>query len=397
MLLRVAIIALLLGTNVSPATADYEETERRLKAVGIEEALRKRIHKAIDRGVAFLLKNQGKRGSWMPLYPSLRRWRIGVTALSALALRHAGTPAARKGVDKALRALLGPEGKGHKHVLGDVYTGGITTMLLMADRSHPDVARAITERMAACQRKKSGWWGYVLGDGAYAQTTVQKDISNLSTSQFGALGLWAGSRTGVTIAPEVWRRTLEGMIRYQRKSGSWSYFPKPHADVPDYPTGICMGIANLVLAEQALGKTLKADPKLHKRTLAARVRAMSALRREGRAFLASFEPGVSSAYISSYYTLYALEKACLFLGIEKLGDLPWYRSGALSLLDRQRPDGGWATGGGIRARERLRLHRLRPSLPAAFVRGLPADHAQSRRPREACGDADQVGRQARRG
>jgi len=351
-LLRLALLALLVVALSSPAAADHEETERRLKAVGIDDALRKRIHAAIERSVSFLLEHQGPQGSWMPRSASMRRWRVGVTALSALALRHAGTAAARKGVDKALRFLMGPDGKGREGVLGGVYTGGITTMLLMADRSHHDVARTITKRMAACQRRSSGWWGYELGDGAVAQTTVQRDRSNLSTSQFGALGLWAGSRTGVEIAPEVWRRTLEGMICTQLAGGSWNYFPRATSSSAGYPTGTFMGIANLVLAEQALGPVLAADHDLAKRTLAARLRALGALRREGRAFLASFEPGEGAAYVSSYYTLYALEKACLFVGLEKLGDLPWYRSGALSLLDRQNPDGGWSAGG----MERSALH-----------------------------------------
>ncbi len=343
--MRIAI-GLLVLAYAAPVSADYDETERRLKAVGVDEALRKRIHAAIDRAVVFLVDSQGKRGSWMPHRAGMRSWRTGVTALCALALRHAGTPATREPVKKALRYLMGPDGKGHKRVLSGVYTGGITVMLLMADRSHPDVVREVTRRMAECQRKHSGWWGYTLyPNGASAQSTVQTDISNLSTSQFGALGLWAGARTGAAVSPAVWRRVLEGMIRAQTPKGSWNYFPRPKDLAGRYATGVFMGIANLVLAEQALKPVLAADRELAKKTMAARLRAMRVLRREGRAFLESFEPGVTAAHTSGYYTLYALEKACLFLGIENLGDVPWYRSGALTLLDRQNADGSWSPGG----------------------------------------------------
>jgi hypothetical protein len=45
----------------------------------------------------------------------------------------------------------------------------------------------------------------------------------------------------------------------------------------------------------------------------------------------------------SYY-LYALERAGMLTGVEKIGSHDWYAEGAKYLLDHQRADGSWPGG-----------------------------------------------------
>ena len=44
-----------------------------------------------------------------------------------------------------------------------------------------------------------------------------------------------------------------------------------------------------------------------------------------------------------YYFLYALERAGILYGTEKLGGHDWYREGSKELLDTQRLDGAWVS------------------------------------------------------
>ncbi len=108
-----------------------------------------------------------------------------------------------------------------------------------------------------------------------------------------------------------------------------------------------MGLANLALAQHALASELAEDPDLHARTVIARGRATSALRRHTLWVIGLPEPtGRTFGSGWPFYRLYALEKVCVFLGREDVGGLDWYRIGVERLLESQLPDGGWAQGGG---------------------------------------------------
>ena len=140
---------------------------------------------------------------------------------------------------------------------------------------------------------------------------------------------------GHAVPAKVWSLHLESLLRAQTKNGSWPYQPnRPQIAGPGYPCGTFMGFANLMLAAENAKQAIAKDPKLAKRVLAARLRGLALLRKQGREFLAGFadDPG------ANFYTLYALEKACVFAGLERLGDMPWYREGAEALIARQQAD-----------------------------------------------------------
>jgi hypothetical protein len=301
-----------------------EETEYRLKTAGIDAALRTRIHAGIDRAVDRLRAFQGKRGG-VGVH-------VGQTVLVALALRHAGTPSAREGAQKVLDALRAEKSK-NASVVASTYEAGITAMLLHADRSLPELRRTIHERLATGPGA-SGYWGY---------ESAGSRVGNLSTAQYGALGLWASERGGAVPALTPWETHLRALIRYQRPNGSWSYAPGSAtggAVAHSYPTGTLMGYANLVLASRALAEAIAEDDSLLVETTIARARAEAALRRDVQWMLATSNvPTIVGS--QALYSLFALEKACVFSGGADVGGVAWYREGAVLLLDNQRKDGGW--------------------------------------------------------
>lgn len=326
-----------------PGLADYDETEARLKAVGVDEPLRKQIHAAIDRGVAWLRTKQHADGGFpfdgiaasvaaVPLEYS----DPGYTALCALALRHAGTPPAMAAFVRARKYLLTEGSEARRGLEGRVYESGLAAMIVRADGAGTDMAQAFADRLVRGQ-DSGGNWGY----GTSSAGAVPP--INLSTTQFGALGLWAAECTGARVDRQAWLRLAEGHCRTQLDDGGWAYnFGKVPVD--RYPQGCFMGLADLLLAEGALSRgspTIGAT--LASRMKKAQEKALTALARCGPAFLASVErvPAEFPGLISPYYSLFALEKACIFAGLEEVGGVRWYERGARALLARQAASGYW--------------------------------------------------------
>ncbi len=317
-------------TRMPGARADgYDETEIRLKTAGVDPALREQIHQAIRRGIFALRARQSKDGSFAE--------NLGYTALAALALRHTGTPDGTEASHRALNWILRWHGA---DVLRRTYEAGITAMLLAADRSHPKVLRQIHDQLAFGPRRSGGYWDYEPKGGT--------PPANLSTSQFAALGLWAAERFDTPLARDAWDRHLETLLRAQNEDGSWGYYlpgAPAAAQLDAYPTGTFMGLADVLLAEQALAEPLRGSPEARARVLVARARGEAALRRHVQWTLAVPGGAHPMGAVYAYYRLFALEKACVFLGEEEVGGVAWYRDGARWLLAAQAKDGLWSAAG----------------------------------------------------
>jgi len=330
----------------SSARADFEETERRLKSVGVDDALRADVHRAIDRAVAWFAAKQISDGSYLDpgTWAGGFGSRTALTTVAALAVRHAGTPAAREVTDKAMRFLFARQ-KPRDETVNFVYTAGLASMLLLADGAFPKIHETIGQGIASAIDARTGWFGYCGRLDGFIVPSVP-DFVQLSTTQFAALGLWAAGRRGFESPRDLWLRHARGLLATQTKSGSWAYMPNPV--LPGYSTGTFMGLANLLLCEKHLGD-LSGDPELAKRLLAAKTLGLGALRRDAVAVLDSLAAGRDGSWSYegerwSYYGLYALEKAAIFSGIERIGDVGWYEQGARGLLAMQEKDGGWGIG-----------------------------------------------------
>jgi hypothetical protein len=333
------------------ARADVEATERRIKAAGIEDELRVQIHAGIDRAARFLRAAQREDGSWaagagVAWAPpgSLRVWDAGTTALAGLAMAHAGGALERASALRALRWLLRDA---DDLVRIETYVAGPTLLLLQALRPDPQVARPLVAGIEAAFSSAHASFRY--GAKGTRGTTLWLgfgDSPNLSTAQFACLGLWAGRRCGVATDDGILRQHLVRLLVTQVPDGAWPY----DATIAErtnggYATGAFMGLANLILAQDALAKVLADEPLLRRRTRETESAARSALRRYARWTLSGFTSPSTVTRDFPLYEWYALEKAAVFAGVERLGPRLWYRTGARRLLASQLEDGSWRSPG----------------------------------------------------
>jgi hypothetical protein len=383
---RLGAVALLaLFTVRGPARADYEETELRLKSAGVADKLRAKVHKAIDRCVAYLVKQQLPKGTFEP-----KSNVTGITLLSALALRHAGTAPTEAPVARAVAFLFDGKAPDVDTKSLSAYEAGLALMLLHAiGRFQPEAPR-IASALVRGLDSATAWWGYdTPGPADEGGTAVPGGFAtrdpNLSTTQFAALGLWAARRMGIAIHPSAWRLHAQSLIDSQGDTGSWPYAVKREGGAlrsedsrKGYFTGTCMGLANLLLVRQALKADQPTDPLLA-RLDPAIAASLTSLRADAPVFLEDPAAGDLQHLnaptqlpgprlgpedvpgIGAFYTLYALEKACLFADVEAIvpserpgaGDkkpakgkgpkVYWYAATAEWLLSVQNQDGGWAT------------------------------------------------------
>ena len=372
-LLRSILLAALAALPAS-ARADFEETEHRLKSAGVAPALRERVHASIDAAVVYLKKIQRPDGSFPntrhPIWAAAQEFE-GITALCALAARHAGTTDGVAVARKAIDWLVPPGKSAREGAREKVYAAGILLMLLQADNARPEAVRELSARMAASVSRTTGWWGYYLRDPAdeEAMKSVESDLHNLSTTQFAALGLWAAGRAGAPAPAEVWRRHLESLVGTQSAEGSWPYALRGlhgEKEPSPYRTGTFMGLANLLLARAALAKDPGTGAELRAKAAAAEDRARRLLEMEGPSLLRDLRRGYPLGQEGfALYDLYALEKAAVFAGLEELGGVPWYASMAEVLVDVQNPDGGWGSLYG--GQDESRWHRLSGPVTTAFA------------------------------
>ena len=354
-LVAAAALACVLVTSARPARPDAEETEYRLKTAGVPEALRLRIHAAIRKASDFLARRQRPDGSFaLPAVqqPGLAGFGTsdvpGYTALCSLALAHAGTTSSRDAAARGIANLLPGTDRVKADVYQSTYTAGLTAMLLRAMRREPAVGLEIARRFAKGVGRTNAGWGYV--------PAVPDSTLNLSTAQFGALGMWAGDPALQVVDRAAWRGHLEMLVDRQAKDGAWSYtlaragkdrLPRGvgYDARPFYPSGAFMGLANLVLARAGAGTTVYEVPGFVDRCDAALDLALGALDREGPRLLEILrgERTTDPCGYFPMYDLYALEKACVFTGREHVGGRAWYVTGAEWLVDVQEADGGFGT------------------------------------------------------
>jgi hypothetical protein len=386
------------------AQADPEETERRLVASGTDPAFRGQIHEAIDRGVKFLVSRQRTDGSFVEEArgPLGQPAATGVTLLCALALRHAGTAEGTQALQRGLAYLFDRDPAAARSMERDVYHAGIALMLLEDVPGHDAVARKLAVALSRALDTETDWWGYGTPgaedlDRRAGPPAFRDPIPNLSSSQFAALGLWSARRMRIAVPREVWVRHATALCASQKKNGSWQYgrggltaVRRPgEVNLDDEfgtVTGTYMGLANLLLAQEALRAEPDVPASLNSKVAAAVARARAALARHAPRTLADPRASIhpedeesrrsptfqrrlpASPGVGAYSTLFALEKACLFADVEWFpavktpvppggsrqgpnarrprGRVSWYAAGAQWLLSVQRSDGGWAPNAG---------------------------------------------------
>ncbi len=150
-----------------------------------------------------------------------------------------------------------------------------------------------------------------------------------SNSQYASLGMRACFDAGVVFPPDVlakaeawWRDSLS-------EGGGWGYLHKNDAPYGSMTAGAVGGLAIYLFVQN--------KPWMKDKDVVAGLEWMS------KNFTLTENPASAEGW--QYYWLYALERAGIFYGTEKLGAHDWYPEGAKYLLAEQKADGSWMAKG----------------------------------------------------
>ncbi len=269
-----------------------------------------RVHEAIDRGVAYLLREQKRDGGWESGQQS------GAVALALYTLVKSGVPPYEVAVLDAVAAVYEMEPS-------RTYDTALAILSLGAHDAQANGPR-IAELADALIDWQHGDWGYPSG-------------ADLSNTQYGALGLWGARRAGVEISPQVWRSLWKAVAEYRSRDGGFCYHSGTSA-----PTGsmTAAGVGTLAICQDALSTSRALDSGEREQ--------IDRWIREGIGWIAerfsvTSNPGMGSWL---YYYLYGLERMGGLTGEYRFGEHDWYGEGAEFLVAQQLKDGGWCESGG---------------------------------------------------
>jgi hypothetical protein len=272
---------------------------------------------AIDRGVAYLKREQLPRGRW----PEITGYDGGVTALCTLALLNSGVGPNDPVVRQALNTLrsLQPD---------KTYTVALQTMVFCVAEPKKDMLliRRNVEWLERNQVKVEG------RRGAWSYPGPGGDNSN---SQFAVLALYDAQRVGVEVSRETWELAEAYWRNSQNADGSWGYVPGDAGN----GSMTCAGIGGLAVCRSALasgdaavenGKAVCCQPHEDDDALDRGIQWLA------ERFSVTHNPRpAGSGQPVLYYYLYGLERAGRLTARRFIGDHDWYREGAEVLVREQ--------------------------------------------------------------
>lgn len=275
-----------------------------------------RINAAIDRGVEWLLNQQLIDGSWAEVQGEYRN---GTTALALYTLLKSGVSANHPAVHQALAYL-------QNYPADKTYAAGCQLMAAaaMKDPQHLWWAEETAGDLLTWQERDGGW-GYPSGH------------TDLSLTQYAALGLRAAASLGIEVPVEVWQRMAEFALAHQASWKSTERQPaagfryRPDSGVTGSMSSA--GIAVLYICREQLGEKMK---PLIKRGVDDAIEAGE--RWIAANFTVRENPGQAEWH---YYYLYGLERIGALLQQERFGEREWYWEGADWLVNAQGGAGEW--------------------------------------------------------
>ena len=391
---------------------------------------RRRVSASIDRGVAWLLKNQRPDGCWDSAYT--KAYPMGPTALGVLTLLKGGVKPDHPAVTKAFAYL-------RKLPLKKTYSVGVLLMALDARNAPARDPFTVEEvdRYGRSTRKDPCLSNIGKEDAAWMKRGVtfllehqtakgvwrypSKEAFDLSCTQYALLGLKAAMRCGIKIPAKVWLDALRFLLDHQEKDGpavplranevrgnyrvAWTERAKArgfrytakHAHVSGSMT--TAGLAGLIICHSELWASRKFKGDLRQRTRVGIRDAMAWMQlwytprvnplvdAEGKGVHA--EPPVVGGP-NHYYYLYGLERFGILGRVRLIGEHDWYEEGAELLMRDQEEDGHWPSDARLsdtcfailflkRATSRMKVPVITPEsgAPPADTRAKPPKKAKA--------------------
>ncbi len=344
------------------------------------------VSKAIDKGVSWLLKKQGRNGSWGGIKGNStygggeasgnEQMPASCTALALYALLKCKQPVKDPRIRKGFAFLM----KNHKKP-GTAYE--VSACLLACCATADATKMSKTFKKKATKPKLSGkfrgWAGKLAaqlvdmrtargwrynhpGQTTSAEAGGDEDISS---TQLALLALFAAQRLGIKVKKNVWEDALAFTLEQQDDDGPEITYQDPvdpkkkrtaNARGFAYVKGLAKpdegeatggmtacGIGNLEMCRFILSDAGRKRDKWNERSDAKKVQKALF---DGIAWLEKNwspfnNPRKRSANIYHIYWLYALERAMDLLDLRLVGSHRWYNEMGQELLNRQAKDGHW--------------------------------------------------------
>jgi hypothetical protein len=165
------------------------------------------------------------------------------------------------------------------------------------------------------------------------KATTSPENGDNSNSQYAALAIRSCLQANIKLPDETLSLAAKGWERTQNQDGGWGYCGEGSVNDPSCGSMTAGAVASLCI----LRNFLKVDPKKDDAV------------KKGLAWMdgnwsVSENPKYYKPVLFRFYWLYAIERAGMLYGTEKIGKHEWYKEGAEYLLKEQKADGTWVGG-----------------------------------------------------
>lgn len=310
------------------------------------------VEAAIKAGVDYLWSIQAEDGSFPGPLTTVKdsKYPHGETAIATYALLASGVSPTDERMVKALDYLrrAKPEKvyevsfRANAWYLANRKTGGKYRRELSAD------TRALLSSVQRPQQDDpGGYYAYdILRNNMLINSSGRPDHSN---SQYGVLGVWAGSMDGVEVPQRYWEMVYDHWKQTQNGDGGWGYFwdgpPALNHKKKSTATMTTAGLATMFVCIDNMNfrefNECGRDPNIRE--------VEKGLAWMARHFEASLEgpdqhknPLIAEGGYG--YHLYGVERVGLASGYRFFGKHDWYREGAALLVNMQARNSGKNTG-----------------------------------------------------
>lgn len=303
------------------------------------------VKQMVDRAVAFMIKS-GEDGYHQH----------GAAALVALALYKAGVDKSHKMIQEGVQASQAMARQGAERA-NETYSPAICCILLCEidqDRYRQDIERLV-QGLVRRQRPDGSW------------TYNPPSYDDTSQTQYGVLSLWTAHQHGVQVPFDAIERATQWLIRYQDRSGGWSYIPVPdqkgtlsvHKEITHSMSSA--GAGSLYMCAHLLGyrannravQSANGLPLALRRVDSEKQRAASEFLKANRATVAAALERADGWFSNNlrfdtnwwtFYYMYGLERYKSFQEIvngQVVQEPGWYNQGVTFLRSVQKKDGSW--------------------------------------------------------
>jgi hypothetical protein len=292
------------------------------------------IDTAIERGVAWLIEQQQRDGSWgnhQTLYPA------GMTGLALYALQRAGVRAEHPAIRRGYAYLDSVEPRETYGMSFALLAYGVDPPPERKKRMHK-----LMERLLSWQ--DDGGWGYPISLAGSPGYEWMHDKPDLSCTQYAVTALRACQNAGLEVPRDAWLRSIAAADAFlgplektvstgtkaRGEAAGYRYLIDREATCSMTAAGICvMKLARNGLAQKMpsqLDETSRRGIDLGLAWLASR-------------YDVNADVGGDKGW--HMYFLYGIERVGSLLEIDRIGETPWYEEGAEWLVKRQHADGYW--------------------------------------------------------